>query len=308
MKNLESTMRALEALTTESTFLESAPQILNDLEVNPEHWKKIVEKRLTQLPHSLETKLNDYDVSFWMSINNNRVPIAGGSLDDNYSRDFSLDFNILGIDSCQFSSSSFFHFNEDANAAIASSIYSQVFKVVEGVCIYNEYSLSHRIPEVIGGSDLLNSLTIEGVETKKAYPGDVIVRDRANSIIMFDTKQKCVLLSITPLNYSALFQLNFDVNSKKISTIIDNDVSASRKRKLLNILQSYGNSRSIEVAKQLLEDQHHGIRWQALKVLMNNDEENIEQYLQIGASDTHNEISQTCVRFLKKIQASREVA
>lgn len=308
MQNLTSVMEAISGLSNESVFLEKAPALLKELQVGAGEWKNIVKSRLSDLPGSLESNLNEYDTSFWMSISSNRIPVAGGSLDDKFSRDFSLDYNILGTDVCKFSCASFFHFDEDSLAAVATSIYSQVLMVVEGVCEYTEYYLSHDIPESIENSNLMNSLYITNVKHKVAESGEVIIRDRNKSLIMIDTTKKCVLLSITPLHHSALFQLNFNKESGHIDKIIDNDTSASRKRKLLSIIQSYGNVRSLAIAKQLLNDPHHGIRWQALKVLMNIDEKNIEQYLLLGIKDNHNEIRETCNYFLEQYKQNMEAA
>lgn len=305
MDYIENFMEKVSLITDETIFLKQCPTYLNEFQKDIYNWKKIADSYIKNMPDNIALNTSHFDVSFWLSMSHERLPIAGGSLEDKYTNKISLDYNILGTQSVDYSCASFFHYNSNATPKIATSVFSQVLMVIEGECHYTEHELSQTIPEKITNSTILETLKIVSSEKKIGRRGDIIVRDRRSSIKMIDTNIKCVLLSVTPISYSALFQLSFDEKTGHISQIIDNTIGESRKRKLLDIIQRHGNKNSIKVLRKLLDDNHHGVRWQTLKSLMNLDEDNIQKYLKIGIKDEHDEISNACQQFLNELDIAK---
>lgn len=299
MDSIKKLMSYANSLDSEEEFLNNAGGALKNFDFASISWKSLIQNKLESLTEiDYNSKSTKEESSFWINVNNHRVPLAGGSLDDQFGSDYSLDYMIVGLQSIDYTGAGFFRFDLSSGSEVASSINSQVMLVVEGECHYTEYRLSTHVPSIIDSPSAVSNLKIIGSEQKVAKRGDIIVRDRTSALTIIDTSVRCVLLTLTAIKYTSLFQFNFETKSGNVKKIIDNDITSSRKRKLLNVLQTYGNRESLPIIKKLISDPHHGIRWQALKALMNIDQKNIEKYLRIGLKDKSSEIRNICEHFL----------
>jgi hypothetical protein len=220
---------------------------------------------------------------------------------------YSLSLIVFGVRKGEVSASGFQELASLANdsdvTVVGTSKFAVVSSVLEGECFYDEYELTERVPDEIVSDNIYSLLRIEKKVERVARRGDVIVRSRSDRILKFnEQKSRCFLLMATAHEPASQFQFVFSSTTGQLLSIVDYDLKSSRKMKALSLLAKYGNRGSIETAQSLLDDKHHGLRWLAIKCLVNLDPRSAEKYISLGLSDRNQEIRDVC----RKIMNSRE--
>lgn len=187
------------------------------------------------------------------------------------------------------------------DGVVATSCYSMVSVVVHGEFVYREYRLSERAPEHITRKDVFDTLYLKESHLRRAGVGDIVVRDRLNSIIVPDEQDShAILLSAANHQFSSAFQYSFHESTGRLKNIADYDAKTSRRLKTIRIVERYGDKGSIPALERQLGDDHHMIRWSSIRGMLNLDPANAMTYLGLGAEDGNDEIRDLSKRLMRK--------
>ncbi|WNF10519.1 HEAT repeat domain-containing protein [Stenotrophomonas geniculata] len=286
---------SIDPRSPEASFIEEASRALASLsDVNP--WNVI-----SSIAESIDATSG---ISY--KIGERMVPVA--LINDERPISASLVFN--GARSNGIRASEFMNLlnkvDNQTDEEVASSRFSMVFVVLEGRCRFTKYTLSEELPGERIGGDARERYRAVRCGDYEASPGEIIVRDRLRNIISFDQRLPSVLLAAVSYHSESKYQFVFDRHHGGVRSIVDFDVKASRRIKAMHILSKYGDQSSVAALSELLDDDHHMLRWMAIKRLARLDPENIRSYLLKGAQDMNTEISIACSSILAKLGAQQE--